>query len=161
MRGSQGSSFLMSNHPRDVAVSTVKTGMSGKAGNKGAVAIRFLLHASSLCFVCSHFAAHQSRVMERNQDFADIWKKVQFSVSTGNDRHGVVLFSASPPTLPTLLPPTLPPPPPRFSSPVLQLGRGAGNEGRGRGEKTCIHCSHSSSRVRVWKYTTMFSGVGT
>ena len=63
-------------------MSTVKTGMSGKAGNKGAVAIRFLLHASSLCFVCSHFAAHQSRVMERNQDFADIWKKVQFSVST-------------------------------------------------------------------------------
>ena len=157
MRGSQGSSFLLSNHPRDVAVSTVKTGMSGKAGNKGAVAIRFLLHASSLCFVCSHFAAHQSRVMERNQDFADIWKKVQFSVSTGNDRHGVVFFSASPPTLPTL-----PPPPPRFSSPVLQLGRGAGNGvGEGGREKTCTHCSHSSSRVRVWKYMTMFSGVGT
>jgi len=53
--------------------------MSGKAGNKGAVAIHFLLHASSLCFVCSHFAAHQTRVIERNQDFADIWKKVQFS----------------------------------------------------------------------------------
>ena len=79
--------------------------MSGKAGNKGAVAIRFLLHASSLCFVCSHFAAHQSRVMERNQDFADIWKKVQFSVSAGSDKRGVA---------PLLLPA------PSFSSLVLQ-----------------------------------------
>uniref|UniRef100_A0A803VZX0 Synaptojanin-1 n=1 Tax=Ficedula albicollis TaxID=59894 RepID=A0A803VZX0_FICAL len=41
---------------RDVAVDTVKTGMGGATGNKGAVAIRMLFHTSSLCFVCSHFA---------------------------------------------------------------------------------------------------------
>ena len=63
---------------RDVSVSTVKTGMSGKAGNKGGVAIRFLLHATSLCFVCSHFAAHQTKILERNQDYADICKKISF-----------------------------------------------------------------------------------
>ena len=63
---------------RDVAVSTVKTGMSGRTGNKGAVAVRFLFHAISVCFVCSHFAAHEAKVSERNQDFADICKKTRF-----------------------------------------------------------------------------------
>ena len=38
---------------RDVAIDTVKTGMGGKAGNKGAVGIRFQFHSSSFCFVCS------------------------------------------------------------------------------------------------------------
>ena len=64
---------------RDVAVRSVKTGMSGKAGNKGGVAIRFLLHATSFCFVCSHFAAHQTKVLERNQDYVDICRKISFS----------------------------------------------------------------------------------
>ena len=63
---------------RDVAVSSVKTGLSGKAGNKGGVAIRFLLHGTSIAFVCSHFAAHQTKITERNQDYADICRKVQF-----------------------------------------------------------------------------------
>lgn len=63
---------------RDVAACSVKTGIGGKAGNKGAVAVRFLLHSTSLCFVCAHFAAHQSKTMERNQDFAEIMKKIQF-----------------------------------------------------------------------------------
>ena len=63
---------------RDVAVTAVKTGMGGAAGNKGAVAVRLLLHSTSMCFVTSHLAAHQSKVLERNQDFAEICKKVQF-----------------------------------------------------------------------------------
>ena len=65
-------------HCRDVAVSTVKTGMSGKAGNKGAVGVRMLLHSSPLCFVCAHLTAHQSHVNERNSDFNEIWKKMSF-----------------------------------------------------------------------------------
>uniref|UniRef100_A0A493TK51 phosphoinositide 5-phosphatase n=1 Tax=Anas platyrhynchos platyrhynchos TaxID=8840 RepID=A0A493TK51_ANAPP len=63
---------------RDVAVDTVKTGMGGATGNKGAVAIRMLFHTSSLCFVCSHFAAGQSQVKERNEDFAEIARKLSF-----------------------------------------------------------------------------------
>ncbi|MGH0120517.1 UNVERIFIED_CONTAM: hypothetical protein FKN15_016363 [Acipenser sinensis] len=46
---------------RDVAVDTVKTGMGGATGNKGAVAIRMLFHSTSICFLCSHFAAGQSQ----------------------------------------------------------------------------------------------------
>lgn len=63
---------------RDVAVDTVKTGMGGATGNKGAVAIRMLFHTSSLCFVCSHFAAGQSQVKERNEDFVEIARKLGF-----------------------------------------------------------------------------------
>lgn len=63
---------------RDVAVDTVKTGMGGATGNKGAVAIRMLFHTTSLCFVCSHFAAGQSQVKERNEDFVEIVRKLSF-----------------------------------------------------------------------------------
>lgn len=71
---------------RDVAVDTVKTGMGGATGNKGAVAIRMLFHTSSLCFVCSHFAAGQSQVKERNEDFVEISRKLGFPM-------GRMLFS--------------------------------------------------------------------
>nr|XP_019585752.1 PREDICTED: synaptojanin-1 isoform X10 [Rhinolophus sinicus] len=71
---------------RDVAVDTVKTGMGGATGNKGAVAIRMLFHTTSLCFVCSHFAAGQSQVKERNEDFVEIVRKLSFPM-------GRMLFS--------------------------------------------------------------------
>uniref|UniRef100_A0A8C3VT39 Synaptojanin-1 n=1 Tax=Catagonus wagneri TaxID=51154 RepID=A0A8C3VT39_9CETA len=71
---------------RDVAVDTVKTGMGGATGNKGAVAIRMLFHTTSLCFVCSHFAAGQSQVKERNEDFIEIARKLSFPM-------GRMLFS--------------------------------------------------------------------
>ncbi|XP_040084047.1 synaptojanin-1 isoform X6 [Oryx dammah] len=71
---------------RDVAVDTVKTGMGGATGNKGAVAIRMLFHTTSLCFVCSHFAAGQSQVKERNDDFVEIARKLSFPM-------GRLLFS--------------------------------------------------------------------
>ncbi|XP_053561148.1 synaptojanin-1 [Bombina bombina] len=71
---------------RDVAVDTVKTGMGGATGNKGAVAIRMLMHTTSLCFVCSHFAAGQSQVKERNEDYIEIARKLSFPM-------GRLLFS--------------------------------------------------------------------
>ncbi|XP_045434337.1 synaptojanin-1 isoform X1 [Pipistrellus kuhlii] len=71
---------------RDVAVDTVKTGMGGATGNKGAVAIRMLFHTTSLCFVCSHFAAGQSQVKERNEDYVEIVRKLSFPM-------GRMLFS--------------------------------------------------------------------
>ncbi len=63
---------------RDLAVDTVKTGLGGQAGNKGAVAIRFMLNSTSLCFVCAHFAAGQSQVKERNSDYHEISRKICF-----------------------------------------------------------------------------------
>lgn len=63
---------------KDVAVDSVKTGLGGATGNKGAVAIRFVYKATSMCFVCAHFAAGQSQVTERNADFAEITRKLAF-----------------------------------------------------------------------------------
>ncbi|GAB1601830.1 synaptojanin-1-like isoform X2 [Argonauta hians] len=60
----------------DIAIDSVKTGLGGAAGNKGAVAVRFLLKSTSFCFLCAHFAAGQSQVNERNNDFHEIMKKL-------------------------------------------------------------------------------------
>ena len=56
----------------------MKTGLGGAAGNKGGIAVRFLYHSTSLCFICSHFAAGQSHVKERNSDFHEIAQKLTF-----------------------------------------------------------------------------------
>ncbi|XP_078088949.1 synaptojanin-1 isoform X5 [Mustelus asterias] len=71
---------------RDVAVDTVKTGMGGATGNKGAVAVHMLFYTTSLCFVCAHFAAGQSQVKERNEDYIEIARKLSFPM-------GRLLFS--------------------------------------------------------------------
>lgn len=57
---------------------SVKTGLGGAAGNKGAVAIRFLLHNTSMCFLAAHFAAGQSGIKDRNEDFAELSSKISF-----------------------------------------------------------------------------------
>ncbi|XP_039262553.2 synaptojanin-1-like [Styela clava] len=66
-------------HIRDVEIGTVKTGLGGATGNKGGIGIRMQFHNSSLCFVCSHLAAGQGQVQDRNNDFAEISKKMVFS----------------------------------------------------------------------------------
>lgn len=63
---------------RDVAVDIVKTGLGGATGNKGGVGIRFLVHSTSLCFLCAHLAAGQSQINDRNNDYAEITKKMAF-----------------------------------------------------------------------------------
>lgn len=82
----------LAGHVRDLAVDTVKTGLGGATGNKGAVAIRFVLHASSLCFVCAHFAAGQSQVNERNADYAEIAKRVAFPMGRTLAAHDYVFW---------------------------------------------------------------------
>ncbi|XP_069060136.1 synaptojanin-1 isoform X3 [Pleurodeles waltl] len=77
---------------RDVAVDTVKTGMGGATGNKGAVAIRLLIHTTSLCFVCSHFAAGQSQVKERNEDYLEIARKLSFPMGRMMFSHDYVFW---------------------------------------------------------------------
>lgn len=91
---------------RDVAVDTVKTGMGGATGNKGGVAIRLLFHTTSICFVCSHFAAGQSQVKERNDDYNEITRRLSFpmvgtpakSFQKGHGQHLSFFGASSPPS---------------------------------------------------------------
>ncbi|XP_021491385.1 synaptojanin-2 isoform X4 [Meriones unguiculatus] len=77
---------------RDVAIDTVKTGMGGKAGNKGAVGIRFQFHSTSFCFICSHLTAGQSQVKERNEDYREITHKLSFPAGRNIFSHDYVFW---------------------------------------------------------------------
>ncbi|KAJ1520146.1 hypothetical protein ONE63_004363 [Megalurothrips usitatus] len=77
---------------RDVAVDSVKTGLGGATGNKGACAIRLVFYSTSICFVCAHFAAGQSQVNERNADYAEITRKVSFPMGRTLNSHDYVFW---------------------------------------------------------------------
>ncbi|NXH13010.1 SYNJ2 protein, partial [Bucco capensis] len=77
---------------RDVAIDTVKTGMGGKAGNKGAVSIRFQFYSTSFCFICSHLTAGQTQVKERNEDYKEITQKLSFPMGRGVFSHDYVFW---------------------------------------------------------------------
>ena len=62
----------------EVAVDFVKTGMGGATGNKGTVGIRMQYHTTSIAFMCSHFAAGQKGISERNDDYGEAVKKIMF-----------------------------------------------------------------------------------
>jgi len=69
-------------HLRDLQFHTVGVGIMGVGGNKGAVAIRFQLHDSTICFVNSHLAAHKGNIAGRNSDYHNICKRLQFTDKT-------------------------------------------------------------------------------
>eukprot|EP00668_Euglena_longa_P017057 GGOE01021389.1.p1 GENE.GGOE01021389.1~~GGOE01021389.1.p1 ORF type:complete len:970 (+),score=249.66 GGOE01021389.1:46-2955(+) len=48
------------------------TGIVGVAGNKGAAGISIQYMQSEICFVASHFAAHQEHLDSRRRDYCDI-----------------------------------------------------------------------------------------
>jgi hypothetical protein len=62
----------------DLGTEVVKTGLGGATGNKGSVAFRMLIHSTSICFVCSHFAAGQKEILERNADYNETVKRIRF-----------------------------------------------------------------------------------
>lgn len=65
----------------DIRTSTIGVGIMGRMGNKGAVSIRLSAYDSTICFVCSHLAAHMEHINERNSDVRNITERLTFTSS--------------------------------------------------------------------------------
>ena len=70
----------------------MQTGMSGVAGNKGAVAIRFEYANTRLCFVTAHLAAGFSNTDERNRDYETIANGLRFQQGRKIEDHDSIIW---------------------------------------------------------------------
>ncbi|KAL2423954.1 putative inositol polyphosphate 5-phosphatase C9G1.10c [Exophiala dermatitidis] len=57
---------------RNLQAASIKLGLKGHYGNKGALVTRFFLDDSSICFINCHLAAGQTQTSHRNNDVASI-----------------------------------------------------------------------------------------
>lgn len=73
---------------KNVEGSVKKTGLSGMAGNKEAVAIRFDYANPPVCFVTAHLAAGFANYDERNRDYDTIRNGLRFQRNRGIENHG-------------------------------------------------------------------------
>ena len=73
---------------KNVEGAVKKTGLSGMAGNKGAVAIRLDYANTPICFVTAHLAAGFTNYDERNKDYATIDHGLRFQRNRGIGDHG-------------------------------------------------------------------------
>ncbi|RUP11735.1 LOW QUALITY PROTEIN: Endonuclease/exonuclease/phosphatase [Jimgerdemannia flammicorona] len=64
-----------------IPIGLYNTAVQIPQGNKGGVSIRFKLRDSYLCFVNSHLAAFANQVQRRNQDYAEICRRIAFPVT--------------------------------------------------------------------------------
>ena len=72
--------------------SVKKTGMSGIAGNKGAVAIRMEYANTSICFITAHLAAGFANYEERNRDFRTINHGLRFQRNRSIEDHQSIIW---------------------------------------------------------------------
>ncbi|KAF2645442.1 hypothetical protein P280DRAFT_120000 [Massarina eburnea CBS 473.64] len=77
---------------KNVEGSLKKTGMSGMAGNKGAVAIRMDYANTSICFVTAHLAAGFANYEERNRDYKTISHGLRFQRNRSIEDHDTVVW---------------------------------------------------------------------
>ena len=77
---------------RNVEGSIKKTGLSGMAGNKGAVAIRLDYSSTSICFVTAHLAAGFANYEERNRDYRTISHGLHFQKNRSIADHDTIIW---------------------------------------------------------------------
>ncbi|KAL1356959.1 hypothetical protein AAHE18_05G222400 [Arachis hypogaea] len=70
-----------------LSVSSVGCGIMGFLGNKGSISIRFCLHETSFCFICSHLASggKEEDRKQRNIDAAEILYRTSFPADPLHD----------------------------------------------------------------------------
>lgn len=73
-------------------LTNVQTGMSGMAGNKGAVAIRIEYGNTSICLVTAHLAAGFANYEERNRDYKTISHGLKFQRNRSIEDHDTVIW---------------------------------------------------------------------
>ncbi|KAJ2959653.1 hypothetical protein NQZ79_g4925 [Umbelopsis isabellina] len=69
-------------HISEVSTTYAGIGLMGVMGNKGCISVRFRIYDSYVCCVTSHLAAFMNNIERRNQDYAEICKRISFPLIT-------------------------------------------------------------------------------